>query len=68
MPKMTQVEYIAILFCDAGYDTAAQRKGWLRLRFNKDFADELTVPEASSAITQLKEEKTGKSGRATVEY
>lgn len=54
---MTQVEYIAVLFADCGYDTAAQRKGWLRLRFHADFPDELTVSQRSRAIEMLKQEK-----------
>lgn len=54
---MTQVEYIAILFNDCGYDTAAQRKGWLQKRFEVNFADELDSRQRSLAIEQLKEEK-----------
>ncbi len=55
--KMTQEEYIAILFADCGYNTARQRKGWLQLRFGKDFADELTPAQRSKAIDELKTEK-----------
>lgn len=54
---MTQAEYIAILFNDLGYDTAAQRKGWLQRRFGKSFTDELDSGERSRAIEELKEEK-----------
>lgn len=57
---MSQEEYIAILFNDCGYDTAAQRKGWLQKRFEVNFADELTARERSMAIEQLKEEKAAK--------
>lgn len=55
---MTQTEYIAILFEDCGYDTAAQRKGWLRRRFEVNFADELDSRQRSMAIEELKEEKS----------
>ena len=38
--KMSQDEYIAILFADCGYATSAQRRGWLRLaQDNKSYAD-----------------------------
>lgn len=58
---MTQEEFIAILFADNGYDTAAQRKGWINKRFPKKFyADELSPREKSLAITALKEEKENK--------
>lgn len=55
--KMSQDEYIAILFADCGYDTAAQRRGWLRLRYNKSYADELTTAQKSKVIEELKGEK-----------
>jgi hypothetical protein len=55
---MTQAEFLAILFVDCGYDTSAQRRGWIQLRFpGKSYADELTVAEASRAIDLLKAEK-----------
>lgn len=54
---MTQEEYIAILFADCGYDTAAQRKGWLQKRFGVNFADELDSRQRSLAIDALKDEK-----------
>ena len=54
---MTQVEYLAILFADCGYDTAAQRKGWLFKRFDKFYTDDLTSEERSRAIEALKDEK-----------
>jgi hypothetical protein len=46
---ITQAEFIAILFAYCGYDTSAQRRGWLQKRFGKSYADELTVTEASRA-------------------
>lgn len=55
--KMTQEEYIAILFLDCGYTTTAQRKGWLQLRYRKSYADELTVAQKSKVIEELKTEK-----------
>jgi hypothetical protein len=58
---MTQVEYIEILFSDCGYDTVAQRKGWLQKRFGKSFADELDSNQRSIAITDLKDEKASRS-------
>jgi hypothetical protein len=57
---MTQTEYIAILFNDCGYDTAAQRKGWLQKRFGVSFADELDSRQRSIAIESLKDEKAAK--------
>ncbi len=59
MSKMTQEEFIAILFTDNGYNTAAQRKGWLQLRFQVNFPDELTIAQKSRAIEMLKAEKAG---------
>ena len=53
MSKMSQADFIAILFGDLGYGTAAQRKGWLQLRYGKNFADELTPPEASMSLMSL---------------
>jgi hypothetical protein len=57
---MTQAEYISILFADLGYDTAAQRKGWLQKRFGKSFSDELDSRERSIAIEALKDEKAAR--------
>lgn len=61
MSKMTQEEFIAILFQDCGYTTAVQRKGWLQLRFGRDFPDELETYQKTDAISQLKAEKGGTS-------
>jgi hypothetical protein len=61
---MTQTEYIALLFTDCGYDTVAQRKGWLKRRFGVEFSDELLSNQRSMAIAELKDEKaSGASGR-----
>ncbi len=57
--KMTQEEYLAILFADCGYHTARHRNDWLERRFRKKFPDELTVAEKSTAINWLKAEKDG---------
>jgi hypothetical protein len=54
---VTQEKYIAILFADCGYETAAQRKGWMQLRFEKNYADELTSRQRHEAIEALKQEK-----------
>jgi hypothetical protein len=54
---ISQDEFIAILFGDCGYDTVAQRKGWLKIRFGKSYSDELTRAEKSQAIDMLKAEK-----------
>ena len=60
---MTQAEYIALLFNDCGYDTSAQRKGWLKKRFGVEFPDELLATQRSIAIGMLKDEKaSGASG------
>lgn len=57
MPQMSQEEYIAILFADLGYETSAQRRGWLKLRFNQAYPDALTTEQKSQAIDMLKVEK-----------
>lgn len=54
---MTQEEYLAILFADCGYNTSAHRRGWLKLRFGKQYSDELTTEQKSKAIEALKQEK-----------
>ena len=54
---MSQLEYIAILFADLGYDTAAQRRGWLEKRFGVGYPDELGTAQRSRVIDMLKEEK-----------
>ncbi len=54
---MTQEEYIAILFSDCGYDTAARRKDWLQKRVGKNYPDECTTQERSHVIDLLKAEK-----------
>ncbi len=62
MSKMTQIEYLAILFIDCGYETAAQRKGWLQKRFGVNYSDELSVAQKSTAINFLKGEKDPEPG------
>lgn len=57
---VTQLEYIAILFNDCGYDTASHRKGWLQRRFGVNFSDELDSRQRSLAIEELKEEKNAR--------
>jgi hypothetical protein len=61
---MSQEEYIAILFHDCGYETAAQRKAWLQLRFGSQyrFADDLASGQKSMAIGQLKAERLERMG------
>lgn len=54
---ITQLEYIAILFIDCGYDTAAQRRGWLQGRFKVSHADGLTDTQKGKAIEMLREER-----------
>lgn len=60
---MNQQEYIAILFQDCGYETTAQRKAWLKLRFDWEFADELSPSQKNLAIELLKDEKGVNSGK-----
>lgn len=55
---MSQEDYIAILFADCGYETSAQRRGWLQIRFGKQYADELTGADKSRCIDLLKAEKS----------
>lgn len=59
---MTQLEYIAILFNDTGF-TAAQRKGFLRVRFDKDFPDDLTTEQRALVINELKTFKSHQEGK-----
>lgn len=59
---ITQLEFIAILFIDCGYSTAAQRRGWLQKRFKVSHADGLTDGQKSKAIDMLKEEKAPAPG------
>ena len=56
-----QDEYIQILFVDCGYQTAAQRRGWIEKRFGagRKYTDELTSAEKSQAIEALLQEKAG---------
>ena len=51
------VEYIGILFVDTGYHESSQRRGWLRKRFDKAYADELTPEEQHRAVKLLRTEK-----------
>jgi len=51
-----QAGYLTILFLDCGF-TLAQRKDFLKLRFNKEFLDDLTKDQASKAIGELKDLK-----------
>lgn len=62
MPKMSQLEFIQILFDDLHFNAASQRKAWLHMRYQKNYADELTVAEASDAIDKLKAQKEGNTG------
>jgi hypothetical protein len=55
---VSQLEYIAILFADLGYDTSAQRRGWLQLRFGVSYPDDLTFHQRSKVIDSLKAEKS----------
>lgn len=57
MSQMTQCEYIAILFVDCGYETSAQRRGWLQKRFGVSYSDELSTQDKHRAIEELKAEK-----------
>lgn len=51
-----QLDYIAILFLDCGF-TLAQRKDFLKLRFEIEKSDELNKDQASKVISELKELK-----------
>jgi hypothetical protein len=54
---ISMVEYIGILFVDTGYHESSQRRGWLRKRFDKAYADELTPEEQHRAVKLLRTEK-----------
>ena len=56
---ISMAEYCEILFRDLGYEQSSQRRGWLRLRFNKAYIDELTEAEKWSAVQALRKEKYG---------
>jgi len=58
MSKMSQTDYIAILFVDLNMDTK-MRKAWLKAEFGKEHADELTITQCSMCIDRLKEMKEG---------
>jgi hypothetical protein len=51
-----QVDYLVSLFVDCGF-TLAERKAFLARRFGTDQVDDLTKNQASTAITELKEQK-----------
>jgi hypothetical protein len=59
---MTALEYAQILFADNGYDTSAQRKGWLEKRFGVSYFDDLAGEQKHQAIEMLKNEKAAHSG------
>jgi hypothetical protein len=63
---MDQLEYLALLFNDCGFDTAKARAAWMTREFNRPvkFADELDSHERSLAITALKDIKYGKQERS----
>lgn len=54
-----QIEYLEILLNDCGYDTRAQRNGFLSDRAGREikFLDEITKAEASAMISELKDEQ-----------
>jgi hypothetical protein len=56
---ITMAEYAEILFRDLGYYESSQRRGWLRLRFNKAYLDELTPTEQHRAVQELRRERYG---------
>ena len=58
MSKMSQTDYIAILFVDLNMGTR-MRKAWLKAEFGKERADELTITQCSMCIDRLKEMKEG---------
>ncbi len=56
---ISMIEYIGILFISCGYHESAQRRGWMRKRFDKAYADELTPSEQHKAVGMLREELYG---------
>ena len=54
--KVTQGEYIEILFGDLGFSLAV-RKDWLEREFGKRFTDEMSVRDRSLVIERLKDMK-----------
>lgn len=56
---ISMAEYCDLLFRDLGYHKSSQRRGWLKLRFNNSYLDELTETEKYKSIQALKSEKYG---------
>lgn len=56
---ISMAEYRDILFRDLGYHESSQRRGWLKLRFQKAYLDEMSQAELHRAVEMLREEKYG---------
>ena len=52
-------EYCELFFRDLGYEQSSQRRGWLKLRFQKAYLDEMSQAELHRAVEMLREEKYG---------
>lgn len=61
MSVMSQEEYIAILFNDLGFDSAARRV-WLKLEFGHSYPDELNAQTKHQVIERLKLMKEDQGG------
>jgi hypothetical protein len=63
---LTQFEYIALLFADCGFDTRAQREGFMTREFGRavKFSDELQPYERSRLIDILEDLKAGQQDQA----
>jgi hypothetical protein len=56
---ISMAEYCDVLFRDLGYHESSQRRGWLKLRFNKSYLDEMDRSELYRAVQLLRAEKYG---------
>lgn len=56
-PTPAQLNLIAELFIDCGYNTSQSRKAFLKLRFDKAFSDDLTKTQASKVIEELLQQR-----------
>lgn len=67
---MNQLEYIALLFADCGFNTSKQREAWLTREFKRPvkYADDLQSWERSRVIDILKDIKKGQQEKARADW
>ena len=57
MATPKQINYVEILFNEAGISSLVERKEYLKVRFQKEFLSDLSVKEASQLIEELLENR-----------